>query len=86
MTKKISSKFETILTNLSPNMNPFAQNNPYPFRSLTKLNGFYITGNVKWKATKFILTTKKEQCVRSWLPLKSKVYGGKPITLIEIKL
>jgi hypothetical protein len=63
--KKKVSKFETILTNLSPNMNPFAQNNPYPLRSLTKLNVFYIIGNVKWKVTKFILTTKKEQCVRS---------------------
>jgi hypothetical protein len=36
------SKFETIWTNLSPNMNPFTQNNPYPFYSLTKLN-FFIT-------------------------------------------
>jgi hypothetical protein len=26
--------------------------------------------SVKWKASEFILTTKKEQCVRSQLPLK----------------
>jgi len=53
------SKFGTILTNLSPNMNPLAQNNPYPLCSLTKLSVFCSIGNVKWKATKFILTKKK---------------------------
>jgi len=67
-----------ILTNLSPNMNPLTQNNPYPPRSLTKLVFFCNIGNVKWKATKFILT-KKKQCVRSRFPLKYYVYGGRPI-------
>ncbi len=40
-------------------MNPFTQNNPYPLHSLTKLSVFCSIGNLKWKATKFILTTKK---------------------------
>ncbi len=52
-------------------MNPLTQNNPYPPHSLTELNVFYNIGSVEWKATKLILTTKKEQCVRSRLPLKS---------------
>ncbi len=52
-------------------MNPLAQNNPYPPCSLTKLNVFGGIGSVKWKATKMFSTTKKEQCVRSRLPLKS---------------
>jgi hypothetical protein len=59
MTKKIVFKSKTILTNLSPNMNPFTQNNPYPLYSLTKLSVFCSIGNVKWKATNFISTTKK---------------------------
>jgi hypothetical protein len=40
MTKQLISKSETILTNLSPNMNPLTQNNLYLFRSSTKLNVF----------------------------------------------
>jgi hypothetical protein len=40
-------------------MNPFTQNNPYPLYSLTKLNVFCSIGNVKWKVTNFISTTKK---------------------------
>ncbi len=60
-------------------MYPLAQNNPYHLHSLTKLNDFYNIGNVKWKATNFILTTKKEKCLKSQFLLKSKVYGGRPI-------
>jgi hypothetical protein len=59
-------------------MNPLTQNNPYPLHFLTKLS-FFVIGSVKWKDTKFILTTKKEQCVRNQLPLKFEVYGGRPI-------
>ncbi len=58
--KKLISKFETILSNLSPNMNHITQKNPYPLRSLTKLSVFCSIGNVKWKATKFILKKKGE--------------------------
>ncbi len=52
-------------------MNPLTQNNPYPPCSLTKLSVFCSIGNVKWKATKCILTRKKEQCIINRLPLKS---------------
>jgi hypothetical protein len=38
--KKKISKVETILTNLSLNINPLTQNNTYSPRSLMKLNFF----------------------------------------------
>jgi hypothetical protein len=56
--KKIS-KSGIILTNLSPNMNPLIENNPYLLCSLIKLNVFCSIGNDKWKVTRFILTLKK---------------------------
>jgi hypothetical protein len=45
--KNLISKSETILTNLSANMNTLTQNNLNPLRFLTKLNVFCIIGSVK---------------------------------------
>jgi hypothetical protein len=59
MKRNLISKFETILTNLLPDMNPLTQNNPFPPHSLTKLSVFCSIRSVKWKDKKIILTEKK---------------------------
>jgi len=64
-------KFKTILTNLSPNMNPLTQNNPYLPHFLTTLNVFCTLEVLNGRLENLFQQQKKEQCVRSQLPLKS---------------
>jgi hypothetical protein len=49
-------------------MNPFTQNNPYPFHSLTKLSVF--CSGVYWKVTKFILKINKIAMCKNSTSLK----------------